>query len=342
MKAFIMLCGVLLVIHILNVCTVEGMVQSTDSRPSSSRQKARAASRGLGGAIAAFYALTRQAGSQPVAVAALEQSVPEVEPPAPSSISASNEPTFMSSLASGAVSRASKEIILHPIDTVRARQQTQQLRADGSGLYRNLYDGLAPALASGVPAGAIFFAVKDTSKKYFQRHGLNKNAATLASVAIANVPYWIVRNPSEILKTQQQVSQVPGNETLLEFFKSAPLEELYRGYSANVGYAYPADAIKFVAYEVILGQYFDGNKPQGLQAAVAGATAGLVAQVTTTPLDVVRTRVMVDEDDPVKVFSDCYRDGSLFKGIRPRALRAVGSGAIQFASYELTQSAFQK
>ncbi len=297
----------------------------------------------LGGVLAAAGAVTVAAEGRPRPVVAVAASI------ALPSTTTSTEPTFVSSLTSGAVSRASKEILLHPIDTVRARLQTQDdsNSTDASrNLYNNLYDGLVPALISGVPAGAIFFAVKDSSKKYLKNHGLSKKTATIISVAAANVPYWVVRNPSEVLKTRQQIASASSDDSLLNFLQSTPAQELYRGYLSNIGYAYPADVIKFLAYEIILDEVYQGKKPEGLQAAVAGASAGLVAQVSTTPLDVVRTRVMVDDRQDqsklTEVLTDAYRDGALFKGVRPRALRAVGSGAIQFATYELTQNAFQK
>eukprot|EP01041_Mallomonas_annulata_P002412 gene2412-4682_t len=92
--------------------------------------------------------------------------------------------------------------------------------------------------------------------------------------------------------------------------------------------------------------------------------AGLVAQTLTTPLDVVRTRIMVDvtglntgvaaaaEDrtpststarvtSPVEVLGTILREegvSALGRGMTPRAVRAIASGAIQFASYELTQN----
>ncbi len=99
-------------------------------------------------------------------------------------------------------------------------------------------------------------------------------------------------------------------------------------------------------------------KIEGLQAAVTGAAASLIAQLTTTPLDVIRTRIMAkshsntteahkySNDESIRVSwlaefeSLVAREGlaGLSKGAGPRALRAIGSGAIQFASYEITQN----
>ena len=327
-------CTILVILRLQN--EVFGMGHITDSKPTSPRQKVRSASRELGLVIAASCIVT---GSQRIRLAAA--STPEITGGAGVP---NTEPAFLSSFTSGAVSRASKEILLHPIDTVRARLQARESdkNHNNSGLYDNLYDGVLPALASGVPAGAIFFAVKDSSTKYLRNRGSSKKVATLASVAAANVPYWVVRNPSEVLKTRQQVSSIPGSVSLIDFLQVTPVHDWYRGYLSNIGYAYPADAIKFLVYEIILDEVLEGKKTKGLQAAIAGASAGLVAQVTTTPLDVIRTRVMVSQNNAGVVLTDTFCNGTLFKGVCPRALRAVGSGAIQFASYELTQNAFQK
>lgn len=87
---------------------------------------------------------------------------------------------------------------------------------------------------------------------------------------------------------------------------------------------------------------------QGVEAAVNGALAGLLAQVVTTPLDVARTRIMIQSNTntsteyggnpliAVKAIAENEGLTGLTAGITPRALRAVGSGAIQFASIEGT------
>ena len=79
---------------------------------------------------------------------------------------------FYRGLVSGAASRVSKEIILHPIDTVRARLQIDgpedathnTKKTTSPTLFTDLYAGIVPALIGGVPSASIFFAVKDSVK----------------------------------------------------------------------------------------------------------------------------------------------------------------------------------
>lgn len=346
------------VVVLMHLCGIQAGAMEPRSMRSSAQQGALKKLSGLSG-VAAFL-LTTYA---PEAGATVERSASTIAVPTiPARASQTsmtiataktaaeqemkNEPSFVSSLASGAASRASKEVILHPVDTVRARLQTQGegTNSNSSWLYSDLYNGVVPALVSGVPAGAVFFAVKDSSKKYLRKQqGMDKRAATILSVAAANIPYWLIRNPSEVLKTRQQIddSVEQQNVSLFSFLQGGGREELYRGYLPNIGYAYPADVIKFLVYETLVDEMFGGRKLLGAEAALAGACAGLTAQVLTTPLDVVRTNVMANTT--TTTVNDMYAQGgaqALFRGVKPRAVRAVGSGAIQFASYELTQNLF--
>ena len=109
-----------------------------------------------------------------------------------------------------------------------------------------------------------------------------------------------------------------------------------------------------------------------------GALASLIAQIVTTPLDVARTRMMIDDkskndnnndninnndnhdnyddNDPSSTTAMVMNKGifnyvgyigstegitALFVGLEPRIVRALLSGAIQFFTYELTQNALR-
>ena len=180
-----------------------------------------------------------------------------------------DEETLLNSLISGASTRVAKELVLHPIDTVRARLQkapdqtipnknSDEIIPSGlnqEGLFDNLYDGLLPALVGGVPAGALFFGVKDYSKKKFRKMGLGKQESTVLSVMITNVPYWVVRTPSEVLKTRRQIGY-DNSSSVTEMMSKMVQQEggvlpaiksTYGSYASNFAYALPADIVKFLA-----------------------------------------------------------------------------------------------
>ena len=150
--------------------------------------------------------------SQPASAQSSVKSNNFITAPLPTSLSVVNEDkkddeSLLNGLISGAATRVSKELLLHPLDTVRARQQitttTPEFTRDINNqkdLYEGLYDGIQPALLGGVPAGALFFGIKDLSKRKLKKLGLNKEQVTIASVALANVAYWIIRNPAGWLK----------------------------------------------------------------------------------------------------------------------------------------------
>ena len=129
--------------------------------------------------------------------------------------------------------------------------------------------------------------------------------------------------------------------------------DFYVGYWENVCYTYPADVLKFVAYENFSGGR--KNLPPA-EGALYGAAATAVAQLVTTPLDVVRNRAMAKttiakstgSPDKGEVPALSYLETlikiaqeegvkGLFAGVSPRVGKAVLSGAIQFATYEETK-----
>ena len=133
------------------------------------------------------------------------------------------------------------------------------------------------------------------------------------------------------------------------------LSGYYLGYLENIIYAYPADVIKFIAYE----QFSGGRKSlPPVEGAMVGAAATAVAQFVTTPLDVVRNRIMAQKEqttndeatnDRKKGYLEMLvqlgrKEGlsGLFAGATPRVGKAALSGAIQFATYEETKQQIAK
>ena len=272
----------------------------------------------------------------------------------------------ISGFISGSAVSTVKTLVKYPLDTATVRLQmpnTQFTLQNLPKLFSGSFDGIVAPLLSNIPAGAVFFAVKDATKTALKESdmGLPKWALTSVAVAMALPPYWLIRNPSEVVKTRIQVraegyyegmstidafelalAKADGNSTASGF------SELYQGYSENVMYGFPADIIKFVAYDYLSGGKRKSSVSPG-EGAVYGALSTGVAQLLTTPLDVLRNRIMaVSKRDKETDRNLSYIDrlvkiakeegvAELFAGSTPRVAKAMLSGAIQFATYEETK-----
>ncbi|KAI2492091.1 hypothetical protein MHU86_22458 [Fragilaria crotonensis] len=299
----------------------------------------------------------------------------------------------ISGFVAGGALTVTKTLVKYPLDTITVRLQMPSSRnaRDGSNLFQDLYAGIWNPLIANIPGGAVFFAVKDAVKTFLMQQPLiamSKPWATCIAVFVANFPYWLIRNPSEVIKTKQQAAAVinkdvvssnnkdttiPTPSTLSAwqeaFGTERQLAGLYVGYFENIVYAYPADVLKFLLYDlfvsmtttttttILIASSSSAAASPTLSslegAALAGALATATAQFITTPLDLVRNRVMTNMtstgDDNngennknsksiLEILLDIRkREGGVsawFKGSIPRVGKAFLSGAIQFATYE--------
>jgi Mitochondrial carrier protein len=310
------------------------------------------------------------AGAMPIVAFATSETPVRGEP---SSITtekkkeSAREESISGFIAGGALT-ATKTIVKYPLDTATVRLQmpgsVYSIR-DLATLFEGSYRGVAAPLVANIPAGAVFFAVKDAVKASLSTTVLSRWSKTCLAVAAAQFPYWLVRNPSEVVKTRQQAG-LPGyteeGVTAVDAYKKvrddritqtnatgplAGLDAFFTGYWENILYAYPADVIKFVTYE----QITQGRKSLApAEGAVAGAISTAVAQLVSTPLDVVRNRVMAEKETDSEVgywnslVTIAKQEGlsGLFAGATPRVGKAILSGAIQFATYEETKQEIGK
>jgi len=280
--------------------------------------------------------------------------------------------SFSGFVAGGALTLA-KTVIKYPLDTATVRLQmpgSVYSMARPNQLFEDSFRGISTPLLSNIPAGAVFFAVKDATKQALKQYTsgtMPKWLSTSLAVAVAQGPYWMVRNPSEVVKTRQQagITGYGPDKTAIDAFRKIWEEEslsgLYSGFWENVVYAYPADVIKFVCYDALSGGKSNLSPAEG---ALYGSMSTAVAQLITTPLDVVRNRVMASsgygdqktgaETSPkhmgernsylgsiAKLGQEEGLDG-LFAGAAPRVGKALLSGAIQFATYEKTKASIAK
>ena len=222
----------------------------------------------------------------------------------------------MDSLIAGAIAGLSVDLALYPLDTLKTRLQTNQIRALSSGKW---YAGVSCCLLMSVPSSAVFFYTYETCR-------LDMNVALAAAVgeSIAG----LVRTPLEIIKQRMQadIKRTRCNNI-----------QIIRGYGAMLGRDVPFALIQYPLFEYL-------RERRKLPPAISGAIAGVTAACLTHPLDVVKTRIMVDDGIVLwtwrVLWDDVYKGkGSiLVSGLRERVLMIGVGGFVYFGAYGAAKS----
>ncbi|KAI1343790.1 mitochondrial carrier domain-containing protein [Xylariaceae sp. FL0016] len=182
-------------------------------------------------------------------------------------------------------------------------------------------------------------------------------AATLGETAAC-----AVRVPTEVVKQRAQAGLHGGRSAaalraILDLRAQVGLagvwRELYRGWGITVMREVPFTVIQFPVWE---GLKAWGRRRKGLrtgdgdvgagESALYGSASGALAAALTTPLDVLKTRVMLsrEREKVFTVLKDLYRSHGVrpfFAGIGPRVMWISAGGAIFLGSYQWAVNALQ-
>lgn len=256
--------------------------------------------------------------------------------------------TLYEGAVAGATAGVVVETVLYPIDTIKTRLQAA--RFGGKILLKGLYSGLAGNLAGVLPASAIFVGVYEpVKKKLLEILPDNYNAiAHLLAGTAGGATASLVRVPTEVVKQRMQTGQFANAPDAVRCIVAKEgARGLYAGYGSFLLRDLPFDAIQFCIYEQLRIGYKlvakrDLYDPEN---ALIGAFAGAVTGAITTPLDVIKTRLMVQgTSKQYKGVFDCVQKivqeegaSTLTKGIGPRVLWIGIGGSIFFGVLERTK-----
>jgi solute carrier family 25 S-adenosylmethionine transporter 26 len=167
-----------------------------------------------------------------------------------------------------------------------------------------------------LPSSGAFFTTYERSKILFTKlnpktssspNGLIPTPLLHAGASsIAELVSCAILTPAEVIKQNAQMvaadSKTNATMQTLAKFKSNPLA-LWRGYTALAGRNLPFTALQFPMFEKLkesIRAYRDRKGvttgtiwESGLITAFSAGSAGAVAAVITTPVDVVKTRIML-------------------------------------------------
>lgn len=169
----------------------------------------------------------------------------------------------------------------------------------------------------------------------------------MASASGGEVVACIVRVPTEVIKQRMQTGQHRSvAQSLRSIIKAEGIIGLYRGYAMTVFREIPFTCVQFPLYEYFKRTWGSKMKrpPSSIEAALFGSIAGGTAAAVTTPLDVVKTRIMLSQrrcgdgyGTILSTFQTIVKEEgavALFKGIVPRVTWISIGGAVFLGTYE--------
>ncbi|XP_047236302.1 calcium-binding mitochondrial carrier protein SCaMC-2-A [Girardinichthys multiradiatus] len=159
--------------------------------------------------------------------------------------------------------------------------------------------------------------------------------------------------PLDRLKVMMQVYGSRTNNMcmmsgLMQMIKEGGMRSLWRGNGVNIIKIAPESALKFMAYEQIkrlIGS--DKETLSILERFVAGSSAGVIAQSTIYPMEVLKTHLALRKTGQYAGISDCAKQifrkeglGAFYKGYVPNMLGIIPYAGIDLAVYETLKNSY--
>jgi hypothetical protein len=265
------------------------------------------------------------------------------------------------------------EVITLPVDVAKVRLQTQVKLAGGALKYRNtlhaigtvarkegaraLWKGLNPALLRQVSYTGLTLVMYKPIRDIISGEGesISFVQRILASGTSGGLAI-MVTNPTDVIKTRMQ-TQTVGTPRMAPIVRDILAKEgvggLFRGLAPNVARSVVGMACEVGCYDQFKSMIVDhGILPDGtLSHFAASSAAGMVSAVFSTPVDVVKTRLMnqagsggMEEAGRMKRYTgvfDCFltipkEEGfvAFYKGFVPLCVRKISWSVTFFLAYE--------
>lgn len=280
----------------------------------------------------------------PEAPAAIPNPLPALESFAKSIVH--NVQSAKYDLQRSAIARVLAVVVLHPLDATKARLQfttASSPLAVKAASRGPLFAGISAAVVAHAPYGIVTFglfaALQPRISRMFPKAEARVITVLSAVAADAVGALWIA--PMETIKLRMMTGMRPGIRHALDgggFFK---------GLSSQIMRDVPVRALQLVCYEGLRNKVSDvlGREVHGKEGVVVGAIVGASVGAVTTPLDVLRTRVMAQRANPGSAYMgwlSCAKrsiggegGAALFRGLVPRMVYMGASVALFSVAYEI-------
>ena len=222
---------------------------------------------------------------------------------------------------------------------------------------RALWRGYQPALVRQVSYTGMSFALYEPIRNAVAGEGVAKEDIPFAKRVLAGGTAGslsiVLMNPTDVVKTQMQAAQGEASPAMAALarnvYRGAGIGGFWRGWQPNVARCFVVNACEIGCYDEAKSRLVAAGVPDGpLGHFGASAIAGTVSALFSTPLDVVKTRLMAQAGGATTAgvvayegTLDCFVRmprheglGALYKGFVPIAARKVVWTVAYFLCYE--------
>lgn len=264
----------------------------------------------------------------------------------------------------GGMAGAFTYFCLLPIDAVKTKLQTrgasqiyssaidatiQTFKSDGIlGFYR----GVSAVVVGSAFSSSVYFGTCELGKSLLGKFPSFPTVLIPPTAgAMGNVVSSAIMVPKELV-TQRMQAGVTGRswEVVMKILEKDGILGLYAGYSATLLRNLPAGILSYSSFEYLKAFVLSESRQEflrPLESVCCGAMAGAISASLTTPLDVVKTRLMtqihgeIETKISLTVASILKEEGLLgfTRGIGPRILHSACFSALGYFAFETVRLA---
>lgn len=266
--------------------------------------------------------------------------------------------------SAGGIAGAFTYVCLLPIDTIKTKLQTRGAAQMYSGAldaalqtFRThgllgFYRGVSAVLVGSASSSAVYFGTCEFGKSLlskFSAYPLFLIPPTAG--AMGNIVSSAIMVPKELITQRMQTGAAGRSwEVVLKILEKEGIMGLYTGYSVTLLRNLPAGILSYSSFEYLKSFVLRTTGNAYLvpaQSVLCGALAGAISASLTTPLDVVKTRLMTQTHaEATKKISDTLRQilmeegwAGLARGIGPRLFHSACFSAIGYFAFETARLA---
>lgn len=172
----------------------------------------------------------------------------------------------------------------------------------------------------------------------------------MAAASAGEVAACAVRVPTEVVKQRAQALQASSSVGALKHILAQKStigytgvwKQMYRGWSITVMREVPFTIIQFPLWEGLKEwrrRTTGKEEITGMESGAFGSLAGAVAASITTPLDVLKTRLMLgkEKEKALPLLGRILKESgprAIFAGMGPRIMWISAGGAVFLGSYQ--------